>query len=85
MRGGGCFRGRTDGRIERVSVRSTPAGVLLQPRSADALRERVAALGYEVEIPRCSAGDAAAPAIGRGAAARNAESPDRRRAPSASS
>ena len=76
----GCFRVRGRGEPERVHMRHLPDLVLVPPRTPEPVRARIGELGYEVELSRCSAVDASAPALGRATGSANVRPPDRRRA-----
>lgn len=80
IRGSGCFReleGRKPARILRPRA---PSRILVTPRTDRKSRDRLASLASEIEISRCSAVDASAPALGRARAALSPKRSDRRRA-----
>lgn len=80
IRGDGCHRHYDGGAVQRLSVGVPPPRLLIPPRFPALARRRLRALGDEVLVSRCSAIDAAAPALGRARGAVNLDAPDRRRA-----
>jgi myo-inositol-1(or 4)-monophosphatase len=78
--GGGCFRARQGGAEERVQIAGAPDRILVSPKVPRSWRQRLASLALEVEVSRCSAVDASAPAIGRARAGVAEGRADRRRA-----
>lgn len=80
VRGGGCYRRPDGGEAGRVSLGELPPRILVPPPTPRGIHQRVAELGYRVEVSRCSAIDTAAPALGRAVGSANADPPDRRRA-----
>lgn len=78
--GAGCHRRVDRGGDRPVRIPAAlPHRILVPPRTPGTIRRGAEALGYEVEVCRCSAIDSAAPAIGDAAGSVNAGPPDRRR------
>ncbi len=80
VEGGGCRRCRGRGAEETVRIAELPPRILVTPWVEEAVLERLARAGFEVELSRCSAVDATAPAVGRARAGVAPYGPDRRRA-----
>lgn len=76
----GCYRQHDGGAPEPAAWTHLPRRILVPPRTPQAARRRLKALGYDVKVSRCSAVDSAAPALGKAVGSAGLLAPDRRRA-----
>jgi len=76
----GCYRQRDGGTPEPAAWTNLPRRILVPPRTPQAARRRLQALGFDVKVSHCSAVDSAGPALGRAVGSAGLLAPDRRRA-----
>ena len=76
----GSYRQRDGETPEPAAWTDLPSRILVPPRTPQAARGRLQAIGYDVEISRCSAVDATGPALGGAVGSASLLPPDRRRA-----
>jgi len=80
QRGGGCWQQTADNQARRVHLDGLPSKVHVTSHFPDAWKSKLSGIGYQVQVSRCSAVDASAPANGRAAAAISLGKLGRRRA-----
>jgi myo-inositol-1(or 4)-monophosphatase len=80
QRGGGCWQQTANNHARQVYLKGAPSKVNVTSHFPESWKSNLTEIGYQVQVSRCSAVDASAPASGRAAAAISLGKLGRRRA-----
>jgi fructose-1,6-bisphosphatase/inositol monophosphatase family enzyme len=80
QRGGGCWQQTANNQARQVHLEGAPPTVQVTSHFPESWKSNLSEIGYQVQVSRCSAVDAAAPVNGRAAAAISLGKLGRRRA-----